>query len=93
MRIFQENEAIRLIAQSHGRFLPYVGAGVSAESGVKTAPAICDDIRVRLAAGLSEAEVKELLDTRLEWDNAATPLLQVHSKLWKPITSSSVFPA
>lgn len=72
MNILKDHDVVRLISQSPGRFVPFVGAGVSAESGVKMAPAICEDIRRRLIAGLSEAEAEQVVNNRLDWSNPAT---------------------
>ena len=48
LNVVSDSEVIRHILQAKGQFVMYLGAGVSAEAGVKTATQICEDIRTQI---------------------------------------------
>lgn len=84
MVVISDTEAIRLIlmglvrtsAERHPRFAFYLGAGASAEAGVKSAREICQEIYDQLVAGIDAGDperatrIKEI-EKKLDWDDAS----------------------
>ncbi|HKG11712.1 MAG TPA: macro domain-containing protein [Pyrinomonadaceae bacterium] len=69
MRIISDTEAIRHILQHKHHYICYLGAGASAEAGIKTAQSICDDIRGQLLPeGLSPRKLSQWEREKLNWD-------------------------
>lgn len=75
VRILQSHEVVKSVLESPDRFMLWLGAGASVEAGVKSAPAVCSDIRDELIAanpGLRNADrerIDEWARTKLDWDN------------------------
>ena len=72
IRIIQENEAIYNIIQARDRYICYLGAGVSAEAGVKTAVEICDEIYSQLIDSelmnsSDEEQARQRVELTLDW--------------------------
>jgi O-acetyl-ADP-ribose deacetylase (regulator of RNase III) len=72
MRIVPDLDAIRYILQHPDSYVCYLGAGSSAEAGVKTAFQICDQIRdaVKPPNLRGKAET-QWLNSQLRWDDLA----------------------
>lgn len=74
MKFISDTEAIRNILEENGRYMFWIGAGFSAEAGVKTARHICDDIKDDLLA-LHETDYpdplmkEKWLKEYLDWDD------------------------
>ncbi len=67
MRIITDDEAIRFVRQSPDTFVCYVGAGASAEAGVKSAWEICEEIRETLVPDSLAEQEKQLRLQDLQW--------------------------
>jgi O-acetyl-ADP-ribose deacetylase (regulator of RNase III) len=73
MRVISDREAVRLLLQQRERYVLYLGAGASAEAGVKVANQICWDLREHLQrfqpAGTEEPDkVEAWANDRLSWN-------------------------
>lgn len=73
MNFITDFEVMRLICTHKNRYIPWIGAGFSAEARVKTAQQICEDIREDLLVSheidrnaISEAE--QWAKENLDWD-------------------------
>ncbi|MDQ3697098.1 MAG: SIR2 family protein [Gemmatimonadota bacterium] len=77
IRVISDQEAIRQILGSPDRYAIWLGAGASAEAGVKTAQAICEQIRDELVSAESgidradPAEVARWANARLAWSDTS----------------------
>jgi O-acetyl-ADP-ribose deacetylase (regulator of RNase III) len=72
INVISDIEASFNILQEKDRFICYLGAGASAEAGVKTALAICDDIRSNLESIESDFEqdpeaARKRIEAKLKW--------------------------
>jgi O-acetyl-ADP-ribose deacetylase (regulator of RNase III)/NAD-dependent SIR2 family protein deacetylase len=73
VRILSDAEVVRLLLSGAGRYAVWLGAGVSADSGIQTASAICESIRVEMLKNQSSvdqsdtAAVAEWADRTLDW--------------------------
>ncbi len=73
MKIFPDTEIATVVKEEKGRYVLWAGAGLSAEAGVKTAQAICQDIRGELvqehldADASSPEAVEKWADKNLNW--------------------------
>ena len=72
MKVIADTEAMRFVLQHHGTYACYLGAGASAEAGVKTAFSICEEIREAVQPkDLSGPALAEWLNSHLNWDDLA----------------------
>jgi O-acetyl-ADP-ribose deacetylase (regulator of RNase III)/NAD-dependent SIR2 family protein deacetylase len=74
IKVISDVEACFSILQEKDRFVCYLGAGASAEAGVKTAMAICDDIRNELESFDPDYEnnpdvVRKKIEAKLKWQD------------------------
>jgi O-acetyl-ADP-ribose deacetylase (regulator of RNase III) len=70
MRIISDIEVIRYVLGQKGRYAPYLGAGASIEADVKSAEAICEQIRDELVPGdLPKAKHAAWANDHLNWSD------------------------
>src|SRR3954465_9146666 len=62
-------EVIQQIHLNRRQYVPWIGAGVSVEAGIKTGSQICEDIRRMVAAYAKPASEDEWARTELNWDD------------------------
>lgn len=74
INVISDLDATYNILQEKDRFICYLGAGASAEAGVKMALAICNDIREELASrdpafDTNPEEVRKKIEAKLDWQD------------------------
>jgi O-acetyl-ADP-ribose deacetylase (regulator of RNase III)/NAD-dependent SIR2 family protein deacetylase len=70
IRVLSDGEVVRLLLSGAGRYALWLGAGVSADSGIQTAQAICDGIRATLLKGQKAVDPNDATAVG-EWANRA----------------------
>src|SRR5579863_6131257 len=69
VEIAPEHEIIRYVVTNRGSYVPWVGAGVSVEAGIKTGGQICAELRRELAAYAMPADEDDWAKVELSWDD------------------------
>ncbi len=67
--VISQSDVVRQIAQNRHGFAAWMGAGCSAESGVKTGRQICEEIRTDLAKYYRGQDLKAWENQTLNWDD------------------------
>jgi O-acetyl-ADP-ribose deacetylase (regulator of RNase III)/NAD-dependent SIR2 family protein deacetylase len=67
--VISRADVVRQIVQNKGSFAAWVGAGCSAEAGIKTGRQICESIREELTKNKLPASVEEWTNRELHWND------------------------